>query len=126
MPSKSDVVCLKCKTTKSTTWKNADGLGSICLKCVNETKRTVTKEAVKPKVSFKSSRKARINIANKAKAAAKAPKVLVPRGKGRRSLFKKTPVKYCADVATTVTSDSLFYKVSFVVGRGGGNKWLLF
>lgn len=115
MPLKGVPTCLKCETTESPLWTNAESLGAICLNCVNEAKDNLKTEAEEEeengapkKRKFKATRsyKTRLN-------PFALPKVPAPKGRGRRSMFKKTPMKAPTVVATTVTSDYVFYKVQF-------------
>lgn len=94
-------------------WTNAESLGAICLNCVNEAKDNLKNEteedddASSPKKKkFKATRsyKTRLN-------PFALPKISAPKGRGRRSLLKKTPMKAPTAVAETVTSDCVFYKV---------------
>lgn len=113
MPLKGVPTCLKCEATESPLWTNAESLGAICLNCVNEAKDNMKQEAEeeedtggpkKKKIKATRSYKTRLN-------PFALPKTPAPKGRGRRSLFKKTPMKAPTVVATTVTSDSVFYKV---------------
>lgn len=113
MPLKGVPTCIKCETTESPLWTNAESLGAICLNCVNEAKESIKTEAEEEedtggpkKKKFKATRsyKTRLN-------PFALPKTAAPKGRGRRSLFKKTPMKAPTAVATTVTSDYVFYKV---------------
>lgn len=116
MPLKGVPTCLKCETTESPLWTNAESLGAICLNCVNEAKDNMKNEAEEAedetavtgtkKKKFKATRsyKTRLN-------PFALPKTPAPKGRGRRSMFKKTPMKAPAAVATTVTSDCVFFKV---------------
>ncbi|KAJ8926079.1 hypothetical protein NQ315_009935 [Exocentrus adspersus] len=116
MPLKGTPVCLRCETSESPMWKNAENLGAICLDCVNETKNTLKLELeededdVKPtkrKTRTTRSYKTRLNPFAVTKAGA-------PKGRGRRGLMKRTPVKAPAAVATTVTSEYVFYKGTYM------------
>lgn len=113
MPLRGVPTCLKCETTESPLWTNAESLGAICLNCVNEAKDTIKNEAEEEdetggskKKKFKATRsyKTRLN-------PFALPKTPAPKGRGRRSMFKKTPIKAPTATATTVTSDYVYYKV---------------
>lgn len=113
MPFKAPVVCLKCGTNESPLWTNAENLGAICLDCVNETKNNIKQELEEEEDDTKvSKKKQRATRSYKTRLNPFAvPKASVPKGRGRRGLTKKTPVKAPAAVATVVTSDYIFYKV---------------
>lgn len=113
MPFKGPLVCLKCEANESPMWTNAENLGLICLNCVNETKNNMKMELEDEEEDTKpSKRKARPTRSYKTRLNPFAvPKQTVPKGRGRRGLAKKTPVKAPEAVATPVTSDYVFYKV---------------
>lgn len=115
MPLKgASPVCLKCETTESPIWTNAENLGAICLNCVNEAKGTLKSEQddendceeAKPlkKKPRTRSYKTRLN-------PFALPKLAAPKGRGRRAIFKRTPIKAAMAVATPITSDYIFYEV---------------
>lgn len=118
MPMKGIPVCLKCETNESPMWTNAENLGAICLNCVNETKDNTKTEAeeetneTKDDTSKPNRRKTRTTRSYKTRLNPFAlPKNAIPKGRGRRSLLKKTPMKAPDAVSTTVTSDYVFYQV---------------
>lgn len=131
-------ICRKCKTTDSFLWRSAEA-GHICNDChVAETESknennlpfgsksdtdaikeerddSVVKtegETTPAKATGKGTRKSTRATRYKLKTPVSAPKPTAPRGRGRRSLFKKPPLKAPTATATVVTSESLFYKVS--------------
>ncbi|XP_023025570.2 GATA zinc finger domain-containing protein 1 [Leptinotarsa decemlineata] len=116
MPLRGPVVCLKCGATESPLWTNAENLGAICLDCVNETKNTLKSELEDEEDDTKpNKRKQRTTRSYKTRLNPFAvPKSSVPKGKGRRGLTKKSPAKAPAAVATTVTSEYVFYKGSYM------------
>ncbi|KAG5900119.1 hypothetical protein JTB14_012792 [Gonioctena quinquepunctata] len=116
MPLKGPLVCLKCETNESPIWTNAENLGAICLDCVNETKSNLKSELEDDEDETKpNKRKPRATRSYKTRLNPFAvPKVSAPKGRGRRGLTKKTPVKAPAAVATTVTSEYVFYKGSYI------------
>ncbi|KAF7284393.1 GATA zinc finger domain-containing protein 1 [Rhynchophorus ferrugineus] len=116
MPYKNPIICLKCEATESSFWTNAENLGVICYKCVNEAKKGSDAEDVKDDEDDKPSRKrTRASRTYKTRLNPNAlSKSGIPKGKGRRGLFKKVPVKAPTAAATTVTSDYVFYKGSYV------------
>ncbi|KAJ8952623.1 hypothetical protein NQ314_007496 [Rhamnusium bicolor] len=114
MPFKGRPVCLKCETNESPLWTNAENLGYICLDCVNETKNNLKTELEEDEEDTKpNKRKTRATRSYKTRLNPFAvPKASAPKGRGRRGLAKRTPVKAPAAVATVVTSDYVFYKVN--------------
>ncbi|CAH0550379.1 unnamed protein product [Brassicogethes aeneus] len=121
MPMKGTPTCLKCKATESPLWTNAENLGALCLNCVNETKDNLKKEQEededdKSEESGKSSkRKIRQTRSYKTRLNPFAlPKAALPKGKGRRQLHKRQPIKAPTAVATPVTSEYVFYKGSYI------------
>lgn len=112
MPFKSNQICLKCETTDSPVWTNAESLGVICVNCVNEAKDNIKSEDEEEKEESKSRRWTRTTRSHKTRQNPRAaPKTTAPRGRGRRAIFKKTPLKAPSDTATTVTTDHVFFKV---------------
>ncbi|XP_050511236.1 GATA zinc finger domain-containing protein 1 [Diabrotica virgifera virgifera] len=116
MPSKGPLVCLKCETSESPIWTNAESLGSICLDCVNEAKDNMKSELENEEEDNKIGKsKPRNTRSYRTRLNPFAvPKVSAPKTRGRRGLTKKTPVKAPTDVATTVTSEYVFYKGSYI------------
>lgn len=114
MPFKGTPTCLKCEAKESPLWTNAENLGALCLNCVNEAKQNLKEEQEDDEEENKQTRrKLRPTRSYKTRQNPFAvPKTPAPKGKGRRSLFKKTPMKSPTAVATTVTGESIFYKVS--------------
>uniref|UniRef100_A0A1Y1KS83 Uncharacterized protein n=1 Tax=Photinus pyralis TaxID=7054 RepID=A0A1Y1KS83_PHOPY len=115
MPLKGNPTCLKCETSESPLWTNAENLGAICLDCINETKDSIKNELEEEeeKDNFpKSRRRTRTTRSYKTRLNPLAlPKSTTPKGRGRRGHYKKTPVKAPIATSTPVTSDSVFYKV---------------
>lgn len=104
--------CIKCGTSESPSWTNAESLGLVCLSCVNEAKEEVKSDDDEEKDENKRKRRTRASRSYKTRhnPLALPPKPTAPRGRGRRVLFKKTPMKAPSSVATTVTRDQLFHK----------------
>nr|CAH7729603.1 unnamed protein product [Callosobruchus chinensis] len=117
MPLKGRVACLKCEATESPMWTNAENLGVICLDCVNETKNNLKLELEEEEEDDHKTTKKRTRATRSYKTRLNpfaVPKTPAPKGRGRRGLAKKTPVKAPAAVATTITSDFIFYKGSYI------------
>ncbi|XP_050306154.1 GATA zinc finger domain-containing protein 1 [Anthonomus grandis grandis] len=115
MPYKAPIVCLKCESTESALWTNAENLGVICINCVNEAKKgpeNEEKEEEEEKPPKKKTRGSR-SYKTRHNPNATAKQSVVPRGRGRRSLFKKVPMKAPSSVATIVTSEHVFHKGSY-------------
>ncbi|XP_053620392.1 GATA zinc finger domain-containing protein 1 [Plodia interpunctella] len=122
-------VCVQCSTNDSLLWRSAEN-GQICNDCHlsnaakdkfevsvkvesddKETDSKNGKEDTPAKATGKGTRKSTRSTRYKAKTPAPAPaKPPALRGRGRRSLFKRPPVKAPAATPTVVTSDSVFYK----------------
>lgn len=130
--------CVQCNTDDSLLWRNAEN-GQICHDChlanaitkevkveitalkieredVDETEGKTGKEGetTPAKATGKGTRKSTRATRYKPKTpvAPTPAKTPGPRGRGRRSIFKRPPIKAPTATATVVTSDSLFYKVS--------------
>lgn len=108
-------MCLKCDATESPLWTNAENLGAVCLSCVNEARDggDAEDEDEGGSATTASRKKRRAQRAYKTRLNPFAlPKSAAPKGRGRRSALKRaTPQKAPEAVATTVTSDYVFYKV---------------
>ncbi|KAK9889419.1 hypothetical protein WA026_004692 [Henosepilachna vigintioctopunctata] len=109
MPLRGTPICLKCRATESPLWTNAENLGAICLNCVNESKESIKTAVAGPSVSDikppkhkqRATRSTRLN-------PFALPRFCGPKGRGRRSIFKKSPSKAPDAIATPVTSSSVF------------------
>ncbi|KAL3289770.1 hypothetical protein HHI36_023165 [Cryptolaemus montrouzieri] len=108
MPLRGTPVCLKCKATESPLWTNAENLGAICLNCVNETKESVKTEGEGPSSTDAKPSKQKLRTRSTRLNPFALPKFNGPKSKGRRSLFKKAPLKAPEAVATPITSESVF------------------
>ncbi|KAF5306539.1 hypothetical protein FQA39_LY08861 [Lamprigera yunnana] len=115
MSSKRHHICLKCGISESPMWTNAESLGVICLNCINETKDLIKTELEEDdKDNLESRKKGSTTKSYKTRLNPLAlPKVAVPKAKGRRTLFKRSPKKAPTAVATPVTSDCVFYEGSY-------------
>ncbi|CAH0714853.1 unnamed protein product, partial [Brenthis ino] len=72
-------------------------------------------ETTPAKATGKGTRKSTRSTRYKAKTPAPAPsKPTAPRGRGRRSIFKRQPLKAPTATATVVTSDYLFFKGNYM------------
>lgn len=116
MPLRGNPECLKCGTNESSIWTNAENLGAICLDCVNEAKdEGKSDDENEDNKDEKTRKKTRTTRSYKTRLNPLAiPKVAAPKGRGRRALMKKVPMKAPTAVATPVTSDYIFYKVILV------------
>ncbi|XP_053594117.1 GATA zinc finger domain-containing protein 1 isoform X2 [Microplitis demolitor] len=112
-------VCIKCGATETPLWHSTE-LGSLCNKCLEDERNASNlskknddeDQASKP--SRKSTRITRWCKPTKTNEPS-LPSTLrtVPKGKGRRHIFKKPPTKAPSSVATPVTSNFVFYKGSY-------------
>lgn len=127
MPLKTKPVCSKCEKTESPMWQATEN-GILCSDCDKE-QREQLKEAnlikTEPEENTESNgSKSNDNCSKGPRRSTRntryrntrlnpfaLPKALLPKGKSRRIIFKKTPTKAPTAVATPVTSDSVFYKV---------------
>ncbi|XP_030764022.1 GATA zinc finger domain-containing protein 1 [Sitophilus oryzae] len=117
MPYKNPIICLKCETTESSFWTNAENLGVICFNCVNEAKKNNDTDCeLKDDEDEKpNKRKTRTTRSHKTRLNPNlVAKQNIGKGRGRRGLFKKTPIKAPTAVATTVTGSYVFYKGSYI------------
>lgn len=131
--------CVQCSTDDSLLWRTAEN-GQICNECHlsnTASKEAKSETSVKPdpddkkddkddtdskngrsegettpaKATGKGTRKSTRSTRYKAKTPAPAqPKNPAPRGRGRRSIFKRQPLKAPTATPTVVTSESIFYK----------------
>ncbi|XP_028027452.1 GATA zinc finger domain-containing protein 1 [Bombyx mandarina] len=126
-------ICSQCGTNDSMLWRSAEN-GQICNDChfstvtpkeskldssiktdcedIKEDKDNGKNEESTPaKATGKGTRKSTRSTRYKPKTPAPPPlKQPAPRGRGRRSLFKRQPLKAPTATATVVTSDSVFYQ----------------
>ncbi|XP_063545562.1 GATA zinc finger domain-containing protein 1 [Cydia strobilella] len=135
--------CVQCGANDSLLWRSAEN-GQICNEChlsnattkegsppftfktevevkredkdEPETKNEKTEGETTPaKATGKGTRKSTRATRYKPKTPASvAPKSTAPRGRGRRSIFKRQPLKAPTATATVVTSDSVFYKGNYM------------
>ncbi|XP_026316189.1 GATA zinc finger domain-containing protein 1 [Hyposmocoma kahamanoa] len=132
--------CVQCSTNDSLLWRNAEN-GQICNEChiannvTKEVKIELTaikvekdddrddlegkndrdNESTPAKATGKGTRKSTRATRYKSKTPAPTPnKPPAPRGRGRRSIFKRQPLKAPTATATVVTSDSIFYKGNYM------------
>lgn len=136
-------ICVECSTTDSFLWRSAEG-GQICNDCYlvktaskedkpstpavktesEDKKEDKEEEEVKKegettpaKATGRGTRKSTRATRYKPKTPGNnAPKTPAPRGRGRRSLFKRQPLKAPTATPTVVTSNSVFYQVSVQIG----------
>lgn len=127
-------VCVTCNTTRSLLWRVTGG-NHLCQDCyliesgselaksavpaeseVSETKEA--KSESEPTTSNSKPVKKTGNRWTRSRSnAASVPNTPVPqrphnpRGRGRRSIFKKTPLKAPTSSVTVVTSESIYYNV---------------
>lgn len=127
--TKTKPVCVQCNATESLLWRPLEN-GEVCNDCYTneDSKKDITVKAdsdetnsvdVKQdstetttsaggKVTRKSTRSTRYKLKNPGSTSKPGP----PKGRGRRSLFKRPPLKAPTATATIVTSDSVYFKVN--------------
>ncbi|OXU20451.1 hypothetical protein TSAR_003380 [Trichomalopsis sarcophagae] len=132
MPLGIKPVCAKCGTRETPLWHATD-VGNLCNGCLDKDRakaaaatgaqapssaannnNTKEEEQQESKPARKSTRITRFN--GKTIPGKPGQQILiksVPKGKGRRHIFKKTPMKSPAATATPVTSNFVFYKGSY-------------
>ncbi|KAK0163514.1 hypothetical protein PV327_007189 [Microctonus hyperodae] len=109
--------CTKCGTLESPLWHATD-VGSLCNNCLEDERNAnnsseKNEEDDKNNVSKPARKSTRITRYCKPTKSNISLKV-VPKGKGRRHIFKKqTPIKAPSAVATPVTSNFVFYKGTY-------------
>ncbi|XP_024935906.1 GATA zinc finger domain-containing protein 1 [Cephus cinctus] len=108
--------CVRCGVRETPLWHATDA-GNLCNRCLEDEKSVGTNGNLKSEEdekngSAKPSRKS-TRVTRYCKPKSNAPLKIIPKGKGRRHIFKKTPIKAPAAVATPVTSDFVFYKGSY-------------
>lgn len=133
MPLKSKPICAKCEKTETPLWHQTEQ-GILCSDCERDYREQLKnpnlkkeKEDTEENVDCASNSSETKNENGNTKTLRRStrttryyktrlnpfalPKTMLPKGKGRRIIFKKTPTKAPTAVATPVTSDSVFYKV---------------
>lgn len=117
MPLGNKPECVKCGTKETPLWHSTDA-GNLCNVCLEEERIAETSSVPRNEDEEKlgstlrpTRRSTRITRYCNAKSALLHK--TVPKGKGRRNLFKKTPVKAPTATATPVTSSYVFYKGTY-------------
>ncbi|KAH0948997.1 hypothetical protein HN011_006909 [Eciton burchellii] len=115
MPLGKKPECTKCGTHETPLWHSTE-TGNLCNTCLEDERNaeasvsTRTDEEDKNN-SLRPRRSTRITRYCNSKTIGLHK--VVPKGKGRRNLFKKTPVKAPTATATPVTSNYVFYKGTY-------------
>ncbi|CAK9812415.1 GATA zinc finger domain-containing protein 1 [Anthophora plagiata] len=126
MPLGNKPECVKCGTRETPLWHSTEA-GNLCNACLEEERNTEAVSNVKNEDEDKGSslkptrRSTRITRYCNSKSV---PHKIIPKGKGRRNLFKKTPVKAPTATATPVTSNYVFYKDQYCE-KSAAVTWLL-
>ncbi|XP_045762488.1 GATA zinc finger domain-containing protein 1 [Maniola jurtina] len=132
--------CVQCSSNDSLLWRSAEN-GQICNEChlANTANKEIKADVAAIKTEYedkedseskngkpegettpakatgKGTRKSTRSTRYKTKTPAPTlSKPSAPRGRGRRSIFKRQPLKAPTATATVVTSDSLFFKGSYM------------
>lgn len=122
MPFGLKPVCATCKTGVSTMWHKNDNGEVACNSCAMRVSAATESEQAAQKDGSGSScpftlRKSTRAKSSKLKQQQQQPKTVAPKGKGRRAIFKRGPLKAPSAVATCVTSDYVFFRnMYFQVG----------
>ncbi|XP_013147459.1 PREDICTED: GATA zinc finger domain-containing protein 1-like [Papilio polytes] len=134
-------VCVQCNTLESLLWRMAEN-GIVCNDCHlsntvkkdsnldpavlksesvektedkdNEGKIGKGDDPISSKGTGKGTRKSTRASRYKPKTSVPYTKTSAPRGRGRKSIFKRQPIKAPTSTATVVDSDSIFYKGSYM------------
>ncbi|XP_054720116.1 GATA zinc finger domain-containing protein 1-like [Uloborus diversus] len=103
--------CTMCKTTSSSMWRKNDEDEVVCNSC------SVRSSTINSNKSNGNACPFTLRKSTRAKSSKFKQQVLTkgstPKGKSRRSIFKKTCTKAPTSVATPVTSQSLFFKGTY-------------
>ncbi|XP_076678966.1 GATA zinc finger domain-containing protein 1 [Andrena cerasifolii] len=116
MPLGDKPECVKCGTRETPLWHSTE-TGNLCNTCLEDERSSETNPAARNEEEDKGGllkptrRSTRITRYCNSKTGI-SHKIL-PKGKGRRNLFKKTPVKAPTATATPVTSSFVFYKGTY-------------
>lgn len=113
----SQPLCVQCNNSESIIWRNLEN-GEICNSCY-ESNKTSLKNEIEPQNGENSNNGDEKKIRKSTRSTrykAKSTSVLksIPKGKSRRIIFKKNPVKTPTNsqTATTTTKNNLFYNVN--------------
>lgn len=126
-PAIENLKCIQCECTESLLWKQINDSQHICITCFEKTQNTVKAETEsanqitnktedrKTKLR-KSTRSTRYSKSGSNQSQSNSNKgANIKTGKGRRSLFRRPPMKAPTVTATTKHVKSLFHKVNSMV-----------
>lgn len=120
MPPLSDSLkCAQCKCTEAMLWKSIGEKQHLCNDCFEHTKSNTKQENARRNKLRKSTRSTRYSGKNGTGSGTNGPgnsnstktNTTKTSGRGRRSLFRRPPMKAPTIPATTQHVKSLFYKV---------------
>lgn len=120
MPFGVKINCSQCQKSESLFWHNSDA-GKLCNDCYELTlnkEETLATEENDPNSKSNTEVEGNVRNARRTTRAVRTRNKLnnapPKQGKGRRTLFKGKPTKAPSAVATVVTSDYVYYKVSTI------------
>uniref|UniRef100_A0A2R5L685 GATA zinc finger domain-containing protein 1 n=1 Tax=Ornithodoros turicata TaxID=34597 RepID=A0A2R5L685_9ACAR len=118
MPFGLKPVCATCKASVSSMWRKNESGEVVCNSCAVRVSASTESEPASQKDNNGSScpftlRKSTRAKSSKLKHQQQQMKAAAPKGKGRRVIFKRGPLKAPAAVATCVTSDFVFFRDTY-------------
>ncbi|CAN7981033.1 unnamed protein product [Ixodes pacificus] len=125
MPFGVKPLCATCKTTVSSMWRKTDAGDVICNSCalrghtVSDGDQAASSKETNGANGGTSNgcpftlRKSTRAKSSKLRQQQQQAKAAVPKGKGRRAIFKRGPLKAPTAVATCVTSDFVFFRGTY-------------
>lgn len=127
-PLNDNIKCAQCNCTEALLWKSVGDKQQLCNECFEHNKNKTKQEAENNRKTDdrrtklrKSTRSTRYSAKNTtgptnppgaASSSTNKITTIKPSGRGRRSLFRRPPMKAPTIPATTQYAKSLFYKVS--------------
>lgn len=119
MPFGVKPMCATCKTTVSSMWRKNEKGDVMCNSCAlrghtasTEPEQSAAKEPNGNGCPF-TLRKSTRAKSSKLRQQQQQAKTAAPKGKGRRAIFKRTPLRAPTAVATCVTSDYVFFRGTY-------------
>ncbi|XP_077484102.1 GATA zinc finger domain-containing protein 1 isoform X3 [Amblyomma americanum] len=119
MPFGIKPMCATCKTTVSSMWRKTEKGDVLCNSCALRGHNVATEPEQPPAKEPNGNgcpftlRKSTRAKSSKLRQQQQQAKTAVPKGKGRRAIFKRTPLRAPTAVATCVTSDYVFFRGTY-------------